>query len=155
MAELDFLYPLPEDTASLLIAIVAIAEENQLLTVDVTTVVSEKIHGGYDHIVNVPGVSKTRVVEGMRGRPLWGLELLGYIEKQPDVSGAVFITQKGYQWAQYQRKSRFAKWWFRVSEKHGPTLLAAFVSLLISLGTLLGWALTTARLIEVIQKIAP
>ena len=140
MEHVDVDYQLPKPIAQLLVAMVEVAERNEVLTVSCAKDPSDK-KGAWDFRIKDPAKGESAVVKRLGGDPIGSLELLGVVQRlsQRDM----FLYPAAFTRARYERKRRFGKWLTRTCNR-GRDVALVVVSTLTVL-------LTILRIIEIVR----
>lgn len=148
---LDFLHPMPKPVAQMLLMMVEIAEADEVLTIRCHPR-SDPKKAGF-HYYDLEGGKTNKQTQGVAGQPRLGLYYLGYIEFGNDET-TIFLTEKAYQWAKYQRRSTLGKWFKRVGPKVSAYTLSIGALLVSVISALFSGLLNVAKLTEIIANLA-
>lgn len=128
---------LPTHVADALLQLVRIAEEQQVLTLSVWRLVPSK-----EYTVALGESAGDREKMSIEKEDfLPGLSALGMIvferkeEQRGSIIGTIFLTQKAYDWAHYQRRTALGRWWERALSwgKQAAPLLVGIAAIVLTI----------------------
>jgi hypothetical protein len=140
MQHVDLDYQLPKPIAQLLLAMVEVAERNEVLAVSCAKDPSDE-KGAWDFRIKDPAKGESAVVKRLRDDPIEGLEMLGFVQhpSQRDM----FLYPTAFTRARYERKGRFGKWLTRAYNRGRDVVLVVISTLTV--------LLTILQIIEIVQ----
>ena len=141
MEHLDLDYQLPRPLAQLLIAMVEVAERNEVLAVFCTSWPSAEESGAFDFTIDDLAKGEPAVVKRLRGDPITGLAMLGFVERLNQ--SEVFLYPAAFTRAKYERKGQFGQWLTRAYNRGRDVVLVIVATLTV--------LLTILQIIEIVR----
>lgn len=136
---------LPSPLARLLLALVDVAERNEVYSLFCTSCQSVEESGAWDLMIRDDTRQDDVVVPRLRGSPIASLERLGFLERLN--KNNVFLYPAAFEQAKYERKSPFGKWLARSLHRGRDVILAISFTLTI--------LLTVLKIAEIIATLNP
>ena len=140
MQHVDLDYQLPKPIGQLLVAMVEVAERNEVLAVSCVSRPSGEEKGAWDFAVEA-AKGEPAVVKRLRGNPIESLKMLGFVQCLNQTN--VFLYPAAFTRARYERKGRLGKWLTRAYNRGRDVVLVVISTLTV--------LLTILRIIEIMQ----